>query len=100
MEYLYSIRNGFYGIDAIDEQVKFCKIMEIHSSLLFTRSRRAEIVRYRRLYVNYSTMNLVELGNLFDMHHTSIMHLRRSHGEYLKFDRLYARKWNLLKEPI
>lgn len=98
MEYLYKIRYDFYKIDENDEITTFCNKVKIAPSIIIDRSRRVEIVRYRRAFVNFSKKTHVHLARILNMHHSSIMHLRKTHKEYLEYDIKYKQIWNLVEK--
>ena len=96
MDYLYKMRYDFYKVDENDEITTFCNKVKIKPSVIKDRSRKVEIVRYRRAFVNFSKKTHVHLARILNMHHTSIMHLRKTHKEYLDFDPIYSQIWNLV----
>lgn len=96
MEYLYKIRYDFYKIDENDEITTFCNKVKVEPSVIKDRSRKVEIVRYRRAFVNFSKKTHVHLARILNMHHSSIIHLRKTHKEYLEYDINYKQIWNLV----
>lgn len=96
MEYLYKMRYDYYGVDENDEIIMFCNRAKISPSILKNRSRKVEVIRYRRAFVNFSKKTHVHLARILNMHHSSIIHLRKTHKEYLEFDYSYTQIWNLV----
>ena len=69
--------------------IDFCEKMNIGYDTLFTKSRKQEHIRYRSLFFNWVGLSHVELARMFDIHHSSVMHLRQAHKERLLYDKQY-----------
>lgn len=68
---------------------EFCDKMNIGYDTLFMKSRKPKFVNYRSLFFNWVNISHIELARLFNMHHSSIMHLRQDHANRLKYDNQY-----------
>lgn len=72
-----------------DKIIDFCDKMNIGYDTLFNKSRKQEVVRYRSLFFSWVGLSHVELARMFDIHHTSVMHLRQTHKDRLLTDTRY-----------
>ena len=75
---------------------KFCDKINIGYDTLFMKSRKSKYVNYRSLFFNWVNISHVELARLFNMHHSSIMHLRQDHECRLEYDLHYKELCNKL----
>jgi len=67
----------------------FCEKMNIGYDILFEKTRKQEVVRYRSLFYSWVGLSHIEVARMFDIHHTSVMHLRRTHKDRLVQDKQY-----------
>lgn len=82
--------NGILPVKENEEYLmRFCNKMGIEPDILYNKSRRPLFVRYRSLFCNWVGLNSVELAELLNMNHSSIIHLRKTHEERLFYDNKY-----------
>ena len=63
--------------------------MDIGYDTLFEKTRKEEVVRYRSLFYNWVSLPHIEVARMFDIHHSSVMHLRQTHKDRLITDKQY-----------
>lgn len=80
---------GFSEGSDWESVIEFCEKMNIGYDTLFTKSRRQEFIRYRSLFYSWVGLSHVELARMFDIHHSSVIHLRKTHKERLLYDKKY-----------
>lgn len=85
----YQIVAGFSVGSDWEQIIHFCEKMDIGYDTLFTKSRKLEYVRYRSLFYSWVGLSHAELARMFDIHHSSVMHLRQTHKERLLYDKKY-----------
>ena len=76
---------------------KFCSTIDITYDDLFTTSRKAKHVRYRCLFSNWASVSMIEVSRLLALHHSTVIHMRATHQERLKYDKEYKRLFAILK---
>jgi hypothetical protein len=69
----------------------FCKKMDIGYDTLFNPTRKQEIIRYRSLFYSWVSLPHIEVARMFDVHHSSVMHLRNTHKDRLLQDKHYKK---------
>jgi len=69
----------------------FCEKMNIGYDTLFEKTRKQEVVRYRSLFYSWVGLSHIEVARMFDIHHSSVMHLRSTHKDRLLQDKHYKK---------
>lgn len=85
----YQVIAGFSVGSDWEQIIHFCEKMGISYDALFNKSRKLEYVRYRSLFFNWIKLPHIEVARMFDIHHSSVMHLRKTHKERLMYDKTY-----------
>ena len=76
---------------------------QIHIDLLQKKSRRAEVVNARRMFVALCLQRndkLVSIGNFLKRDHSTIINLRNTHKNIYETDPEYALEYDLLRQTI
>lgn len=82
--------------DSGNHVYKFCSAIDITYEDLFTKSRKAKHVRYRCLFANWASVSMIEVSRLLGLHHSTVIHMRATHEERLKYDKEYKRLFAIL----
>lgn len=69
--------------------IEFCDKLNIEYDTLFIKSRKQEFIRYKSLFYNWVGLSHVEIARMFDIHHSSVIHLRQGHKQRLEYDKRY-----------
>jgi predicted methyltransferase len=98
MEYLYRLRADSTREYEDDELTRFCNALDYSASWFMNKSRKANVIVYRRLFINFSAKTHSEVAKFLGMHHSTVIHHRQLHKDSLLYDKKYRTLWNRLKD--
>jgi len=83
-----------------DRILEFCNKLNIGYEVIFAKSRKLKNVRYKAIFCNWLRLSHVEVAEVLGLHHSTVIHHRKTHKDRLGYDREYKRLYSILTHNL